>query len=205
MNSVITAIIGIVGVLIGSLISYFTNKSLKKKEVELRILEKVFDKRIAAHESILKVSQMLRTTHQTFKVDKESNAITYPAILDSPKSVDDFVFLFWEVTNFNSHWLDIELFRELNYIQDYMSTLINYLIGVPAEKYKEVGIIIKEDIINLAAELEKTTNKFFEIDIYSVRIQTSKGHHKISREETERRVQNTQLLKKYSIIQEMRR
>ncbi len=63
--AIITSAASILGVILGASITAFINWSVKTKETKLRIQEKIFDRRIEAHEEILRLSQLLRTTIST--------------------------------------------------------------------------------------------------------------------------------------------
>lgn len=134
MIPALPALIGLAGVIMGGLIIFLTNYFTKTKETQLRILEKIFDKRIKTHEDTLQVSQKLRTTLSLNKTDRDGNALTYPAILHAPEILNDFKGLFYENTNSNVHWINIELFRELNYIQYYIETLTIHLQNIAVNK-----------------------------------------------------------------------
>ena len=194
-ETLIIAISGIVGVIIGALITTIVSWKLKAKEVKLRVIEKVFDKRIIAHEDILKITKLLRTTYQTYKADEQRNALTYPAFLHNRKSFDDLLENVSIYINVNSHWLDIEIFRELNYLQDYLCNLDAYLKSLDETNYAELGLKIKKDIIDLANSLEKLTLKFFKEDIYLLNLKVSEGFHKYPKNETLERLNKTELLK----------
>ena len=194
-QTIVIAISGIVGVIIGAIITTVFNWKLKTKEVKLRVAEKVFDKRISAHEDIMKIPKLLRTVIQTYKADKDKNALTYPAFLHNRESFDDLLANVYSYVNNNSHWLDIEIFRELNYLQDYLCNLDTYLRQLDESKYAELGVKIKKDIIDLASSLEKITLKFFKEDIYNINLKVSEGHHKYPKEETLERLNKTELLK----------
>lgn len=193
-QTLITAISGFLGVFIGAVITIIFNWKIKTKEVKLRIIEKIFDKRISAHEEILKISKMLRITHLTYLVDDEKNALTYPAFMSNKESLDNLIFDIHTIVNTNSHWLDIEIFRELNYLQDYLANLDGFIKHIEESEFSSLGIKIKSDIIDLAGSLEKLVIRFFKKDIYQINLNISEGHHKYPKEVTLERLNNTKLL-----------
>jgi len=193
-QTLITAIAGILGVLIGALITTVFNWKIKTKEVKLRIIEKIFDKRISAHEEVLKISKILRITHLTYQIDDEKNALTYPVFLNNKESLDNLIFNIHTIINTNSHWLDIEIFRELNYLQDYLTNLDGFTKHIEEKDFPSLGVKIKSDIIDLADSLEKMVLKFFKKDIYQINLNISEGHHKYPKEVTLVRLNNTKLL-----------
>ena len=62
-----SSLIGVIGVLLGVGLTSIINWKIKTKEARLRILEKVYDKRLLAHEEVLLISRLLRTTVSTKK------------------------------------------------------------------------------------------------------------------------------------------
>ncbi|SEJ16735.1 hypothetical protein SAMN05192553_102728 [Cyclobacterium xiamenense] len=190
------------GVLLGVGLTSFVNWKLKSKEAHLRILEKIFDKRLQAHEEVLEISRLLRTTVSTKSADEGDNVITYPVIISSREEFDQFIRRFYELVNYNTHWLDIEVFRELNFIQDYIANVDILLKESNDDSFKEVALIIKSDIIDLAASLEEITMTFFDKDIYAIKIKTKKQHHKYKRTQTIKRLHSTELFKNWSEIEE---
>lgn len=197
-QSLITAISGILGVLIGALITTIFNWKIKTKEVKLRIIEKVFDKRVIAHEEILKVAKLLRVTNLTYKIDSDKNALTYPKILNNRDSLQEAISYIHDIVNENSHWLSIDVFRELNYMQDYLVNLDSITKNIPEQDYPKIGVEIKSDLIDLSASLEKLILIFFKSDIYKINLTFSEGHHKYQKEETINRLNSSKLLKYFN-------
>lgn len=197
-QSLITAISGILGVLIGALITTIFNWKMKTKEVKLRIIEKVFDKRVIAHEQTLKVAKLLRVTNLTYKIDSDKNALTYPKILNNRDSLQEAISYIHDIVNENSHWLSIDVFRELNYMQDYLVNLDSITKNIPEQDYPKVGVEIKSDLIDLSASLEKLILMFFKSDIYKINLTFSEGHHKYQKEETINRLNSSKLSKYFN-------
>ena len=110
---------------------------------------------------------------------------------------------FTQVLGRNSIWMDIELYRYMNYIQDYLESLSSNIRDIEENRFPLVGVVIKQDFVDMAVELEKEAFKFFEKDIYSINLKMKKGHHKFPREETVKKFENTQLNKNIAIIKEI--
>lgn len=197
-QTLITAISGILGVLVGALITIIFNWKIKTKEVKLRIIEKVFDKRLIAHEETLKIAKLLRVTNLTYKTDNDKNALTYPAILNNRDSLQEAISYIHNIVNENSHWLSIDVFRELNYLQDYLVNLDSITKNIPEKDYPIIGVEIKSDLIDLSGSLEKLILKFFKSDIYKINLTFSEGHHKYQKEETINRLNSSKLSKYYN-------
>lgn len=200
LKYLVPAVVGLAGVIIGSM---FTLRG-KKRDTQLRIIEKVFDKRLKAHEDILYIAKQMRNTVSTHNATDGLNVDSYPGLLRNNECFDHFKGNFFVAVNMNSHWINIELFRQLNYIQDYIENVSQVLLRLDETNYPKLGIIIKKDFIDLAAELETEVLKFFEKDLYNVNLKTSKGHHKWPREYTLNRLNNTELCKKHDLIEKIK-
>ena len=204
IEKIFTGAAGLVGVLIGATITTMVNWRLKTKESRLRILEKIFDKRVEAHEKILEISKIMRTTIPTKEKDEESNAITYPTVISTREKLDSFINRYSNLVNSNAYWLDIDLIRELQFIQDYLLTLDMNLEKFNEEKFISIGVIIKPDFVNLAYLLEKQTMKFFEKDILNIKIMTTKKRQKYKRKETESRLNSMCLYTEWGKIEKFK-
>jgi hypothetical protein len=83
-----------------------------------------------------------------------SSVITYPGILSSSEMLESFQGRFFEIFNFNSHWYERNVLEELYLIQDYMANIEISLKDATPERFVEVAIYIKDDLLDLAASLE---------------------------------------------------
>jgi hypothetical protein len=199
----VPALAGLFGVFIGIIVTTISNWKLKTKETKLRILEKTFDKRIKAHEEILQISKILRTTISTDKTDNDHNLITYPAVLQDYQYFDNFRGKFYDITNENNHWLGIELLRELYFIQDYLASLDLQIKDKNDENLPKIAVIVKQDFIDLAGNLENISLKFFEEDLLNLKKITNIGWHKYETEITYKRFSDTNLHQNIDIIRKM--
>ena len=181
-------------------VTSFVNWRVKSKEARLRVLEKISDKRLSAHEEVLEIARLLRTTVSTKVVDNDSNLITYPVVLSSIEAFNNFQGRFYELVNFNTHWLDINLFRELNYVQDHIGSVDVSLKDKNDNIYPKIAALLKSDFIKIASSLESETIKFFNKDILEMKINTQQQHHKYERNETMKRLKETSLLKNWEEI-----
>jgi hypothetical protein len=74
------------------------------------------------------------------------------------------------------------------------------LKDIPEKYYLEVGKILKDDFLSLASSLEELTLKFFDKDIYKIKIDTKRKHHKYPKEVTMKRLENMNLSKRWQEI-----
>ncbi|MBI0397796.1 hypothetical protein [Cyclobacterium marinum] len=185
----------LIGVIIGAIVTTITSWKLKTKETKLRLIEKIFERKIIAHEEILSISQKLKNMIPTYEEDDNLNIKAYPAILKDRDSLDSFLYQFSINTNRNSHWADNSILKELYYIQDYFANLEMFLKNKNVEIYPKIGEILRLDFVELASGLEKIALVFFEKDIYKLNKHHSSGHHKYPIKTTKDRLDKTILLK----------
>jgi hypothetical protein len=197
---ILPSLFGVFGILIGSIITAIFNFKLKKKEVQLRLAEKIFDRRISAYEDLLEIIKLLQSTISIDKIDENSNLLTYPGILENKETFEGLLGVFWNKLIRNSHWLNINLLREMNFVQDYLYSLKNILIEKNETLYPKIGLIIKPDFIELADNLEKLVMIFFEKEMYCLDFKSNIEYHKYKIKETNRRLSETQLMKQYDNI-----
>jgi len=203
LKILVPALTGLLGVTVGIIITAVSNWKLKSKETKLRLLEKTFERRIKAHEDILSLSELMRTTVATDIIEKNNFLVTYPGILHNNEYFENFLGKFYDLVNRNTHWINIELFREINYIQDYFATLTIQIKGKDDRVFPEIAKLIKDDIIQLAANLEKEAVKFFKDDLPKLKSLSNMGHHKYDLNITELRLKNTLLYKNLATIKSM--
>lgn len=195
---------GLIGVIIGSLIAAIGTLKARTKETRLRVVEKVFDKRIEAHENILFLVKRIRTVIPTGQVDENTNTINYPNALYSEDNWDSFYNDVMNTIHLNAHWLDTELERELGFVQDYITTLHFNLEDIDNDNYWRVGLIIKQDFIDIAMNIENLAFNFFRKDIYKMKINKHDKWHKYSKKESLRRLNNTLLRTKKDEIDNLK-
>jgi hypothetical protein len=100
----------------------------------------------------------------------------------------------------NSHWLNIELERELGFLQDYLNSLSLTIKNIADEDLPKIGLIVKQDFIDLASNLENITFEFFRRDIYKMEINKLIEWHKYHKEITLERLKKTKLFTERSKI-----
>lgn len=167
-----------VGVIIGAFLAFLSSSFLKKKETRLKISEKILDKKIEAHENVLELAKLLRSTLSVNAFTVEKELITYPLILHNKENYIDWKSHLYAKGNKNSHWLSESTHKELFFIQDYFVNLDNTLENVPDENMKMVAIILRNDIINLSTNLEKSIIEYFDNGWKDLRITSKKKKFK---------------------------
>ncbi|MGZ2368152.1 hypothetical protein ACXR6G_00015 [Ancylomarina sp. YFZ004] len=193
----LTPIFTIIGVFIGTILTFTTSLVLKKRETKLKISSQLIEKRIAAHEKILTLAKTMRATHSIDKVNVENVYITYPIIFSSKQSFQEWRSAFFLNTNEYSHWLGLKVTRELYFIQDYIVNLDKRLEKAPSENYLQIGIILRNDFIEMAANIEKTVISYFGSGWKNLKIESSNDHHKLPKKVSLKRLQETNLYKRH--------
>ena len=196
----VSSIIGLSGVIIGSIITSIYSLKIKSRETKLRIVEKIFDKRIQAHENILILIKLIRSVISTGKADIDGNLITYPSSMTSRENFDKFSNEIFLTFNLNAHWLNTELEREFWFLQDYLTSLSNIIQNAEDLEFPRIGIIVKQDFIDLASNLENLTFEFFRKDIYEMKINQHNEWHKYPKKETHSKFNKTTLVMNRSDI-----
>lgn len=193
---IISSLIGITGVILGSIITHFFNLKVKSKEVKLRIIEKVFDKRMIAHENVLDIVKLLRSVIPTGLVDNYNNIIGFPVCLKSRSILINYRDEIFQTIHINSHWFDTILTKELSFVQDYFMTLENVISEVSDDNISKIGLIVKQDFINISTKLEDITFNFFRSDIYKISINKLNEWHKYPVDITRARLEETELFRR---------
>lgn len=162
MNPILTAFIGIFGVIIGGILTFILNKNLKKDETKLKLIEKLIDRRFEAIDEIFEISKLMKTTVSAEVISKADKFGTFVAILDCLKVYIDFKFKFYKLYNKSSHFLPIELKNELFLIQEYIFNLDRIALEIPDKRFHEIGFELKEDFLEFSNKLEKLCLNFLE-------------------------------------------
>ena len=199
----ITAVFALGGVLLGSMFTFFANSRLKEKELQLRLREKVLDRRIEAHEAIFKLVAPMRHMRSLEYQESESELARTPQFFMSPEEFYSWHIQHREVAATYSAWLTKPVSRELNFIQDYTLNLSMLIEPAPADLFPEIGRIIRSDFIDMAHQLEKIAFDFFEKDLSKMTFGDPDEHHKYKKDETLERLNLTELYQEWATIAEM--
>ena len=199
-DNITSALIAFCGIIIGTAITSMMSFVSIKKETKLRIIAKIFDKRIQAYENILSLVKSIRTVVPIERTDEGGNLIGYPRSLNSVEEFVEFSNYLFVTINENTHWLNIELVRELSFLQDYFTNLRLTIKKIDEEKVIDLGLIIKQDFIDFALNIENLAFDFFRKDIYDMKINKNTKWHKYKKSETRRRLERTLLFSKKNEI-----
>lgn len=191
-------LIAVGGAIGGALISLVVGWILRKRDYDLRLWERLLDRRLKAHESLINIALEMRVMVALGTVDERGEVLRAPKAL---LSRDDFNQWFGSAINngvAGSTWLATNAKREANFLQDYLVTLHLHLQSVPSEAYLSVGAVIRQDFVDISTSLERAAFSYFEKDARRLVLSNLTEWHKYPREETERRLKDTQLLRRWA-------
>ena len=121
-DSLLTLLATIVGLLIGSSLTLLTGRYQRTHELRLKLKEKLLDRRIDAHEKILKLSSLMILVNPVMAevepgrikpaIDDDGELMRYPRILQNGEEFGKFG-NDWTETMFSiADWLSNDLVRE---------------------------------------------------------------------------------------------
>ena len=156
---------------------------------------KLIERRIAAHEKVISLAIEMRVMVSIGTTDTHGQLQRAPQVLISKEQFEYWFTRFTQLTMEGTSWLTVETKREVNFAQDYLVTLHMHLKSIPSEEYLRIGELIRQDFIDLSSSLEKTAFDFFQQGIHKLKLDSLNKHHKYKRLETERRLNETALLR----------
>jgi len=203
MNEIlISAIVGIVGIAVGAFINSIYSILRVKKEAKLRVIEKILDKRINAHDEIIEMTKYIRNIDFT-GADANNNIEGFPIILKSRKDFDNYYYYITQSINNNTQWFNSELEKKLNLFTDYLINLFKKIDETNDQNIQKIGILIKQDFINFSSQIENLAFDFYRVDIFKLTINKYDKWHKYPKEKTLNYLNETQLFKRQEDINEI--
>ena len=193
-----SAVFALAGALGAGFMSLATAWLLRRQDYSLKLWEKISERRIQAHEQMLEYAMDMRVMVALGHIDGNGDPLRTPLIMMSQNNFENSFAKF--KTTSASTWQTTELKREANFVQDYMINLYHALIGMPDSLYPNVGLIIRQDFIDLSTSLEKIAFRFFETDIKKLKLDSLSNWHKYRTDQTINRLQKTKLFENRSSI-----
>lgn len=195
-----STLIGVSGVAIGAVVQYLAGWALRKRDYDLRLWEKLIDRSIDAHERLINHVHEMRVMISRNGVDEGGEVLRYPQVLSSRD-----VFEVWFANTirsigFASTWLSTPAKSEANFLQNYLVTLHLNLRSVPSSRLPDVGLIIREDFIDMSSNLERISHVFFDRDVRKLRSSNLNDWHKHARPQTEKRLKESNLLRQWADV-----
>ena len=195
-----SAVFALIGALMGTFITGVITYKTKTKEAKLRITEKLLDRKLAAHESLINTVGIIRSMVLLGGEDERGELLRCPLIMESRKNMDDFLAHFNKVQNESDRWLSTKLKKEISFFLDYFVNLNVHSKNGTDEALQSVGAIIRNDFIDIALELENCAHEFFNNDMLKLIYKTDRGWHKYSNDLTIKKLNETEFYKNKSEI-----
>lgn len=189
-----SAVFALIGAFGGSLISYIGSFLLKKRELNLRLWEKLIDRRIEAHDNVIVIALEMRVMVALGGFDNDGELRRAPQVLISKDEFDRWFTRFTQLTLRGTTWLTTDAKRELNFVQDYLVNLHHNLSSVHSERFLLVGDVIRQDFIDLSSSLEKSAFGYFENGMNTLKLDSLDKRHKYERIVTDARLGKTKLM-----------
>lgn len=202
INQNSNAVFALIGAFGGGLISFFSSWMIKKRRFTLRLWDKLLSKRIKAHEDVIAMALEMRIMVALGGFDENNEVVRAPKLLQSKEEFENWFIKFTELTLNGRTWLTTETKKEVNFVQDYLVTLHQYILQAPSEKYLSIGQIIRQDFIELSGELEKKAFNFFSKEIHQLELNNLDEHHKYKLKYTKQRLNKTKLITKWQSIED---
>lgn len=194
------AIFGIVGVLLGAVLSFAMQWRLSKRDYDLRVWDKLLDRRVSAHEAIIGIALQMRVTMALGGFDDDGELMRIPAVMRSKEDLDDWVTVAITKANAASPWLTVGTTREVYHLQDYVTTLVQTTASTSPDAFRQLAQLVRTDLIDISESLERAAYAFFERDIRRLKLRDLGEGHKHPREVTERRLAQTRLFSDWERI-----
>jgi hypothetical protein len=193
VTALMVGLISAISALAGVVVSQFFEYKNQEKSLKLRLWERLLDRRIEAHDQMALYAKTLRHMKILDYQDENGEPARTPACL-----MNDAEFIKWwdefsGIFERNSTWLSTTLTREVNLLQDYVVNLKYLLQFVEPDNYPKVGAILRDDFVQLSSNIENVAFEFFTTDLSKLRLNNIKEWHKYPRQETEKRLQATNL------------
>ena len=118
-----TAVFSLIGVFAGGFLSSISSWLLRRRDLTLKVWEKLLDRRITAHENVIRLAMKMRVMVSLGGADSSGEVVRAPELLKSRETFEAWMVEFAEVSGPASTWLSTAAKRELNFIQDYFVTL----------------------------------------------------------------------------------
>ncbi|MEM1269173.1 MAG: hypothetical protein AAGI08_03905 [Bacteroidota bacterium] len=191
------AVLGVLGVVVGALLTAvlggLTQRFSDRRQLRLRLLEKGLSKRIDAHEQVIAFAHLVCSIVPLEDFDDSGELERYPTFMHTRDALDNLMGELHEISSFGTLWLTPESLREINYAQDYLLNVLLYLKRNPEASPPEVGVIVRQDFVDLAGGIIRSTHPFFRGEIRRLGMKRRTKKHKYPRHKTEARLAATAL------------
>ena len=206
-SDIITIVLGssCLGAVSAGIITSFSNVFIKKREAQLKIIDKLIDKKILAYDNIMDFISTAREMqsvnsneiNEDFEVEFSSygKPFRYPRVLQNHQIYEEWYVVFTSVYTNYSRWFNNDLLREINLFQDYMIEMYKAINEIKDMDLYKVGIIVRQDFIDFSSNLEKICFEFYSKQVFNLKMENKEKWHKYKIDETILKLNNTNLIK----------
>lgn len=155
-----SSLMALLGVIIGAWLTFRFTSSLKKKELDLRLREKLLDRRIDAHEQVARFAQSLGST-VSVGVREDDKYVSMPAYMIGIKEYQEWSNHWGEIVNSSNVWLMGETSEELALIGMYLRELEKILDNTDTNNLWVIGVELTGDLGTFSMRLGNACQNFF--------------------------------------------
>jgi hypothetical protein len=167
----ISAVFTLLGVVVGSLLSFLSTSALRMREARLRVTEKIIDERIQAHEEIARWATSLSKGYGVgYYKNAERTSVFAPTFMLSSDKFGEWTQEFRETWDRCGFWISAGLHRELDLFLAYVVELSNILADGYPENSWVVGVMIYEDFPAFRVEIRNQCYRYVTSDAFMLRV-----------------------------------
>jgi len=172
MTDMVTILIPIVSLLVGSYLTWLVTKQTKKQEWRSEDNKQLIQRRLDAYEYIIEATKGIAIAGGSIE---NGEFIKYHLIVVNSDYYDEWSMKFMAASSRFSHLIDNELSYELTKFNNYLAYLSSYLghwnteanTEIGEEKLKLLGQIVYKDIIKLTSDILEAGGNFYSKSIYN--------------------------------------
>lgn len=184
-KEMITGLLAIFGVVIGSLITLLGGFIIKKRETKLKIIEKFMDRKFVAFDKLVIFLIEMRTAYL------DGNKLYYAAF-SSKENLEQFKAKLFEILSYSISYSSA-IMKELTFLQSYLLTVSSKTKSVRNDQLKMVGGFLYADFFAMAEQLDKMLKDFSITEIAGLNWEPSKESFDYTEQEKKKKLQTMKL------------
>ncbi len=155
-----SAVFALVGALGGAVLSFAGAWLLKRRDLKLRLYEKVTDRRLASHDAVITLAKDFRKTGIAYG-DAKSMSERAPLCFCSHEDFDAFNVSFALTMVEHTTWLSTALVRELHLVQDYLAHVQLRIREIGTQNTFQLGCIVRDDFLSFSQRIERLAVEYY--------------------------------------------
>lgn len=172
MSEILTILLPIISLVVGSGLTWLITKQTKKQDWIAEVNKQLIQKRLEAYEHIIEATKGIAVVGGSIE---NNEFIKYHLIVVDSEYYNNWSFKFTIAASRYSHFIDSELSNELTKLNNYLAHLSFYLghwnteneTKISKKKLKILGQIIYSDISKLTSDILETSGTFYSDSIYN--------------------------------------